>query len=253
MSRTERHEYKYVLTPGDAVRLKSRLDRLLLRDPHSDAKPYLVRSLYFDTPDNVDFHMKMSGTLDRRKFRLRTYGRDNAFFRMEEKQKFGDLQTKLSLPVTPGEAASYIRADFAPLLSHTASGRGPDPRSRQRTGIVHGSEAEAEDHALSLYRSLMLGVYRPVVRIEYSRTAYTAEAGGVRITFDEDIRSSESDLDLFRNDSAHLPVMPGKCVLEVKFGRMLPGWIPDVLKPFHLTRTSFSKYAMSRPVFYLFD
>ena len=251
MGRIERHEYKYVLTPGDAVRLKARLDRLLLRDPHSDAKPYLVRSLYFDTPDNMDFRMKMSGTLDRRKFRLRTYGRDNVFFRMEEKRKFGDLQTKLSLPVTPEEAAAYIHSDFAPLLSHTIPGTGADNED-SRDGSAPGGTG-ADDQALSLYRSLMLGIYRPVVRIEYDRTAYTAEAGDVRITFDERIRSSESDLDLFRSDSALVPVMPGKCVLEVKFGRMLPGWIPDVLNPFHLTRTAFSKYAMGRPVFYMFD
>ena len=241
MGNLERHEYKYLLTPGDAVRLKARFDRLLLRDPHSPAEPYVVRSLYYDTPDNLDFSMKMSGAYARRKLRLRTYGRDNAVFKMEAKQKKGDLQTKLSLPVTGSAAEQLQRADFLPLLACA----GADP-------LPLPARADA-DPAIRLYSMLTLGVYRPVVRIEYERTAYEAADGDVRITFDERILSSESDLDLFRNDSALLPILPEKCVLEVKFGHTLPGWISDVLAPFHLTRTAFSKYTMGRPLYYMFD
>ena len=51
---------------------------------------YPIRSLYFDTPEDRDFHEKEDGIELRRKLRLRCYAPDAAFALLEMKQKQGD-------------------------------------------------------------------------------------------------------------------------------------------------------------------
>ena len=223
-------------------------------DVYSAEKPSLVRSLYFDTPDNMDFQTKMAGTYARKKLRLRTYGRDNALFKLEAKRKRGDLQTKLSLPVTAEEARQLSRGNYFPLMRYFPDSSAETSSDVSETSLQHtGAAQDVSDTALYLYKTLMLGVYRPVVLIEYERTAYVSPVGNVRLTIDEHIRSAEGAPDLFRPDTPCLPVMNGKAVLEVKFDRVLPGWISDLLAPFHLTRVSVSKYTLGRPVYDMFE
>ena len=73
MNEVLRQEKKYLMTVADASRLASRLERVMMADAHNGATGYRIRSLYFDTSDDRDFHDKEDGLELRRKIRLRIY------------------------------------------------------------------------------------------------------------------------------------------------------------------------------------
>lgn len=230
--RVGRNEYKYILTPGEALSLKRRLETLLERDSHSGPDGYTVRSLYFDALDNRDFHRKLAGVQTRKKIRLRVYSPDDTEVKLEAKRKDGDAQTKLTLLISREAARRVTDGDFSAL-----------------TGCFGGTDQQNMT-AVYFYTVMTLGCYRPVTMVEYNRTAFTFPAGDVRITFDENVRATEADCDLFRADPLYVPVTDGRCILEVKYTGKMVGFISDALKPYHLTRLAVSKYCMSRPVFY---
>lgn len=224
-----RSEYKYLLDEAEALKIRSRIEKLLLPDPHAGSDGYIVRSLYFDTPDNEDFETKLAGVPERKKIRLRTYDPDEPWCILEEKRKSGNLGRKTGIRIQRADAALLIRGEFSALLNY----------------------ADVSEEAVRLYTELMLGCMRPAALIEYRRHAYIYRDFNTRITFDSGICSTEADFDLFRRDPGLFPVLEGKTVLEVKFDRHLMGFIRDILKPSKLVRLSVSKYCFGRPLYYI--
>ena len=81
-----RHEIKYVISGQEADLLSGRLGKLFRRDSHGKGHGrYLVTSLYFDDIYDSALRDKIDGTDDRRKYRLRYYGDDVSFIRLEKK------------------------------------------------------------------------------------------------------------------------------------------------------------------------
>lgn len=74
-----------------------------------------------------------------------------------------------------------------------------------------------------------------------------------RITLDMNVRSSESNLDIFSPDVRYVPIMREDAVLEVKYSGKLMGFLSALLAQFHLTQGTFSKYCAGRPIFYDFN
>lgn len=223
-----RSENKYLLSPIDALALQSKLDRLLTRDTHSGTNGYLVRSLYFDSVNNIDFSTKLAGTELRKKLRLRVYSPGDPTCKLEVKQKNGDLQHKVSLLLTRAEARRLIRGDYSVLTARFGQ----------------------SENAAYIYKTLALGAYRPVALIEYDRIAYVYPRYDTRITFDLRVRSSEANFDLFDPAACYTPILDGQVILEVKYDRRLMGFISEVLRPYCLTRASVSKYCIGRKIFY---
>lgn len=56
-----RQEKKYLLSIEQTERMRRSLGRVLEEDAHARQGGYLVRSLYFDTPDDMDFREKSDG------------------------------------------------------------------------------------------------------------------------------------------------------------------------------------------------
>ncbi len=52
---------------------------------------------------------------------------------------------------------------------------------------------------------MTLGQYRPVVLIDYDRRAFYHEENNIRLTLDSNIRSSETNFDIF---SENIPMVP---------------------------------------------
>ena len=72
-----RTEKKYTVSPLTAGQITARLSYLLPLDGNCEnAKPYIVKSLYFDSLYNRDYMEKGSGLEFRKKIRLRSYGDD---------------------------------------------------------------------------------------------------------------------------------------------------------------------------------
>ncbi len=226
-----RREYKYLLGESQAFDLRKRLAALLSTDPHSGPDGYCVRSLYFDTPDDTDYELRMAGVEKRKKIRLRVYSPDAEWCSLEIKLKVGELHNKRTLVISRTDAEILIGGDYSVLLNY--------------------AEGDPGGTALLLYTEMMLGCVRPVTLIEYHRYAFTYPECRTRITLDSRVMCSESDLDLFRRDPGLVPLMYDRTILELKFDGYLMKFISDILRPYNLTRMAVSKYSMGRPGCYL--
>lgn len=121
MNRVFREEKKYLISLPEALQACHRLAQVMHEDPHNGISGYPVRSLYFDTLDDRDFHEKAAGVELRRKLRLRSYDPAADFAMLEMKQKQGASQLKRSLRVTREDAQALTRGDYAPLLRYPES------------------------------------------------------------------------------------------------------------------------------------
>lgn len=226
-----RKEIKYVVPLGIALAIKENLDRLLQRDGHCADGPYLVRSLYFDSVNQIDFAEKLAGVIDRKKVRLRVYDGDASMCKLEIKQKTDDRQQKLSLIISAADAAELARGNIKVLQNYFGSSQ----------------------TSLKAYGIMAQGHYRPVVQIAYDRLAYRYPMYDTRVTLDMNVRSSESNMDIFSSDVCYTPILWESAVLEVKYSGKLMGFLSALFARFHLTQGAYSKYCAGRPVFYDFN
>ena len=181
MNEVLRQEKKYAINAADGAALRQRLGPVMLGDAHNGAQGYVIRSLYFDTPDDQDFQDKVDGLELRRKIRLRTYSPQSDFAMLEMKQKQGPYQRKRSLRLAREDAQRLCRGDYRPLQNMA------DPFAAECYGLMH------------------CRCYRPRAVVEYRRQAYIARENHIRITLDSQIAATESRCDLF---DARLPLYP---------------------------------------------
>lgn len=194
-------------------------------DAHNGAQGYLIRSLYFDTPDDQDFNDKADGLELRRKIRLRSYSPQADFAMLEMKQKEGPYQRKRSLRLTREDARQLCQGDYRPLQKYK------DPFAAECYGLMH------------------CRCYRPKTVVEYRRQAYVAKENRIRITFDSRIVATESRFALFDPKLPMYPVMdPFNLVLEVKYNGFLLSYIKDLLDQVERSELSVSKYCLARSV-----
>ena len=226
-----RNEKKYILPFRNALSIREKLDEILARDGHSETWGYMVRSLYFDSVNNIDCKTKLAGVEKRKKIRLRIYSGASEKCKLEMKAKDGDLQHKVSLWISREDAQELTKLNY---------------------GVLTKYFDESQD-AILIYTTMVMGGYRPVVMVEYDRIAYTYPAYDTRITIDMNVRSSESNLDLFSEKPLYTILMKEEAVLEVKYNQKLVRFISDILRQYHLLQCSVSKYCMGRKVFCDFE
>lgn len=150
MNEVLRQEKKYAINLKDGTVLQGRLGAVMHGDVHNGSQGYVIRSLYFDTPDDQDFHDKIDGLELRRKIRLRTYSPQSEFAMLEMKQKEGQYQRKRSLRLDRAAAEALCRGDYSPLLQYA------DPFATECYGLMH------------------CRCYRPKAVVEYHRQAFVA-------------------------------------------------------------------------------
>lgn len=219
-----RTEEKYLLSYPQALKLQSKLRHLLPVDAFGGENGYRVRSLYFDSFHNTDYHDKSAGTYHRKKVRLRIYDERQTDAKLELKEKHGALQHKISVTISRQDAEQLCRGDYHVLLEYQT----PD--------------------AMRLYTIMALNLYRPAVIIEYDRLAFTYDLFSTRITLDSNVRSSELVLDLYQPILPWDYVVNQSVILEVKYNQLLPGFLSDVLDHENLNKLSVGKYALGRRI-----
>lgn len=220
-----RTEVKYEIEPLAMADMKRRLGIFMEPDPHNGEKGYLVRSLYFDTLNDADFEEKVEGFDGRQKIRLRVYGSGAETAKLEVKEKTGAFQRKRSLILTRAEAAQMIGGDYRFLL------------------------LRREPLAKWLYAFLNARCYRPKCIVEYDRLAYITEHNDTRITFDQNLRASESNFDIFSENAALYSVSPpGLVTMEVKYTGFLLTYLKNELNRCDKIQASSSKYCRARMI-----
>lgn len=225
MLAVSRSELKYWISRQDSILLQAELQKLLRPDRYAKDGFYRVKSLYFDSLDQMDYSDKTEGVEYRKKIRMRIYDEDAGVVKLERKQKRGALQRKESLVVSREDAARCMKGDYGCLLQYP------------------------QEPALRLYSDMMLGCYRPVVIVEYERYAYVYDAYDTRITIDRNIRCCELELDLFERDLPWVHTVEEAVILEVKFNGVLIEPVKKILGKYHLTQVAVSKYGSGRPIF----
>ncbi|MEG1775083.1 MAG: polyphosphate polymerase domain-containing protein, partial [Clostridia bacterium] len=202
-----RHELKFFINPIEYHVLSRVLDQTLQRDPNGDANnEYHIRSLYFDGIFNEAAQDKVSGVKNRDKYRIRIYNFSDKLIRMECKTKVGALISKRSVAIPKLLAEQLIAGD-------------PTGLERTRSGLLR-----------DVYREMKIDLLRPVVLVDYVREAYLHPAEEVRITFDKQLHTGLGSVDLF---NPYVPTISpfdhNELILEIKFNRMMPPYIRDLL------------------------
>lgn len=67
MNRVFREEKKYLIGMAEALQRSHLLGQVMREDPHNGVHGYRIRSLYFDTVYDEDYHEKLAGIETRRK------------------------------------------------------------------------------------------------------------------------------------------------------------------------------------------
>ncbi|MBQ7656204.1 MAG: polyphosphate polymerase domain-containing protein [Clostridia bacterium] len=222
-----RHDLKFLITRTQLEVLRHTVGHVLSLDPNAarNGGSYHIRSLYFDTVFDDALYDKIAGVKDRDKYRIRIYNLTDKNIFMECKTKVGSLISKRSVKVSRDLAEQLIAAD-------------PTGLENTQNGLLR-----------DIYREMRTRLLHPVVIVDYEREAYVHTAEEVRITFDMRVRSGLNSIDLFNPDVPTVPVLDhDETILEVKYNRVLPPYIRDVLSwacP-EAVQTAVSKYTLCR-------
>ena len=221
-----RHELKFFINEMQYFVLSDILDHVLQRDPNGDEfNEYHIRSLYFDTVYNTALFDKMDGVKDRDKYRIRIYNFSDRVIKLECKTKVGSLISKRSISIPRLLCDQLMAGDPAGLET-------------TRSGLLN-----------DVYREMTINLLRPVVLVDYVREAYLHPAEEVRITFDKQLRTGLRSTDLF---NPYVPTVPpldhSEMILEVKYNRVLPPYIRDLLSTYcpGALQSAISKYTWCR-------
>ena len=219
-----RHELKYYITESDRLVLRSRLKQIARHDRHADENGvYHIRSLYFETPDDKVLNEKLTGVMNREKFRIRLYNLDTTFIRLEKKIKINNATRKISCRITQDETEKLIHGDLAWM-----------PESNRAL-------------ILELYTKMKYQQLRAKTIVDYDRESFTYAPGNVRITIDSNIRTGINSTRIFDADTPMIkPFGVPVIILEIKYDNYLPSIIKEMVQLQNRRVTAFSKYAASR-------
>ena len=221
-----RHELKFFINEMQYHLLSNALDHVLHRDPNGDENnEYHIRSLYFDTVYDNALYDKLDGVQNRDKYRIRIYNLSDKVIKLECKTKVGSLISKRSLSI-PRDLCEQLMA-----------------------GDPYGLETTRSGLLTDVYREMTVNLLRPAVLVDYVREAYLHPAEEVRITFDKQLRTGMRSTELF---NPNVPTVPpfdnNEIILEVKYNRVMPPYIRDLLCTYcqNAQQSAISKYTWCR-------
>lgn len=230
-----RLEYKYLVPERLLDELRENVLPFLNYDKYTlfrDNREYTVRSLYFDTSTLNSYHEKLSGLMDRNKFRIRSYNErtESSPAFLEIKRKSSDFVYKDRFQLSFSDVLSFLQTKDIQLIQNKTSSETELPQSAKNF-LFH-------------YESKGL---LPIVNVVYDREAYECKFGStLRVTFDKHVRSSvATSFENLFDESPLKQSLKGFFVLEIKFHKVLPYWIPQIINRYHLIRQAVSKYTIA--------
>lgn len=221
-----RHEEKFLIDYRQYVLLRNRAEAAMRPDEHAPDGSYLITSLYYDDRRDSALDEKLDGVRVHTKYRVRTYGADGDFIRLERKVKRGIMTEKHS---------TSLRREQISLLS--------DPATALETFSGRGLVMAADMRSRGLL---------PSVTVRYRRDAFVYPGTDTRLTFDTHIEALPPTEDhLFDSSGAGIPALPPQTVvMEVKYGEYLPAFVRKLSAVCGGMQLSVSKYALCRTVWH---
>jgi hypothetical protein len=232
-----RYEIKFLVSAEQKQRFLEAAGEGLEEDAHGVEACYRVSSQYFDSPDLSCYWEKVDGVAIRHKVRLRYYGEvskdqpigERPFF-LEVKHRLNETIFKERLRLT-SEGALTILEDaeqLRQLQPHV------DPRDHIKKSTIFTVETTA-----ALRQLVATNV------ITYRREAWQGRVDGrLRLTFDQCVHALPPDRYSAIGTANGVPlVLPHYFVMELKFDKVVPLWIKDIVAAQGMRPQRFSKYA----------
>ncbi len=218
-----RHESKHQISLPEDLVLTKRLEKILERDSHAGKDgTYRVTSLYFDTPEDRALREKTEGVNRREKFRLRYYGTDTGWIRLEKKYKVNGLCGKQSAPISAAQVRRLLKGEYR---------------------FLYESDLPL---FLEFYSKLTGQGLRPKTIVCYDREAFLYRPGNVRITLDRRVRTGLRRTDFLNPDAAFVEALDRVTVLEVKYDEFLPETVRMAVQVPGRQAGACSKYVLCR-------
>ena len=232
----ERREFKYLVSEEVAQEMADYLKGICILDPHAGPDgQYPIRSLYFDTDQYHLYQSNQREDSKRFKVRIRTYSHGEGAVWFEVKERFSDTIRKTRVRVPDGSWRHLL----------------------EESDALHRTDFEKTDSDLVERFLWYIHSYHlcPKVLVEYDRSAYISQFDDyARITFDRHIRCQlQDELTVEAPDwkwraidhPKRVCALEPLCVLELKFGSLVPRWMVVFVQRFDIIRASFSKYCYS--------
>lgn len=198
------------------MRLKPLLKSLLSFDANTDTDgEYLIRSLYFDSPDRICVKEKEDGLEFRKKYRARCYNQKESNVKLEIKYRNKFQIWKNAINLTQDEYTHFLRYKQLPIKN---------------------------DFTDELIFDFQKNFLHPVVIVQYTREVYVYPTSNVRITFDKYLSHNLTHTDLFQNTPSIHAHSKDKLILEIKYNHFLPPLIKKIFSKYLYSRSSISKY-----------
>lgn len=232
----DRREFKYLVPEGMAQDIIHAISSVCARDPYAGPSGmYTIRSLYLDSNKFGCYWANEREQADRFKCRIRSYPPLSNYVWFEVKARSLDAIHKTRVRI-PGE-------DWQALVDN--------PTMKRLEKIPMPGRPYAERFLALVHTHHLV----PKVLVDYEREAFFSEVDDyARVTFDRSIRCQvQENLSVGAKENAwrvvDQPVVTHTaepmCVVELKFGAMVPRWMSVLVQNFELLRYSFSKYCYS--------
>ena len=218
-----RQEFKYYVSAEVISNLRTYLKEIMKIDENANSEnnQYTITSLYFDTPNEEDFEDKVDGIKSREKFRLRVYNQKDDLVKFESKKRVETAIKKTSSIIPIKDVKQILKGNYESLLN-----------------------SNSEFLKIS-YAKLTSRGYRPKLIVEYDREAYFLPYGNIRITFDLNLRTYNSETDLLNISKKAIPVFEDNLqILEVKHSIPLPSHLKFILSKVPAARNAISKFVL---------
>lgn len=224
----QRLEFKYLVDRTTRTALTRDLLAIMRPDNYAETDgTYLVRSLYFDTPNYQAFKEKADGAPIRHKLRVRAYGADpgqTALVRLEVKSRYLKFIHKTVIDV-PREKYAEVELSFQRRTL-------PPPWLLNAPGISQ-----------EFFRIQRQFGQEPKVLIQYRRQAFErVELGRIRVNFDDEILATRHLQLLAPLTAARRLLRYGNAVFEIKVDGSAPDWLHMLIGKYNLQNRAFSKY-----------
>ncbi len=215
----DRREEKYLIGYEDFVRIGSKAKTLMHIDPNGVDGRYSICSIYYDDVYNTALYEKEDGNAVHTKFRIRTYGGDLGFIKLERKTKKGIITSKLASAISENEL------DI----------------------LLSGGRAADDWQCYNLSTEMISRGLKPICAIRYDRIAYLYEPLNIRLTFDMNIdRLPPDKISLAGDNTRAIPALPrGEIVMEIKYDTACPSFVRKICANSG-QQISVSKYALCR-------
>ncbi len=209
-----RVEKKYLISEEEYQKILKLTNKYLKKDKYYCST---ICNVYFDNNNDDLIINSIEKPSYKEKVRLRSYGvptLDSKVF-FEIKKKYNGTVYKRRETLKLKDAYSYLK-----------------------TGKYKDTQIMKEiDYCFKNYQ------LKPAIYLAYDRFAYRAiDDENFRVTFDYNIRSRKSKIELDKGDSGRRLLGKNQYVMEVKCLEAMPLWFCKILSNLKIYPTSFSKY-----------